>query len=96
LQAQITDITGDDAAMAVLGIGADHRQFQSLFADRTAALENRWVTPLDRLDTQVSDLEQELEALRRHRTNQVAELWAAYRPDYEQYLDTQMPGKGDS
>jgi len=96
LQAQITTITGDDASMAVLGIGADHGQFQSLFADRTAALESRWITPLDSLDTQVNDLEQELETLRRHRTNQVAELWAAYRLDYEQYLDTQTPGKGDS
>ena len=38
LQAQITAISGDDASMAVLGIGADHQGFQSLFADRTTDL----------------------------------------------------------
>jgi len=96
LQAQITTITGDDASMAVLGIGADYRQFQSLFAERAAALETRWVTPLDQLDAEVNDLEQELETLRRHRISQQSELWAAYRPDYEQYLDLQASGKGDS
>ena len=47
VQARISAVTGDDAAMAVLGVGADHDEFRELFAERTAAVEERWVAPLD-------------------------------------------------
>jgi hypothetical protein len=96
LQARISLITGDDASMAVLGIGADHRQLQVHFAERTTALESRWVGPLDRLEAEVSELEQQLESRRRDQASQVAKLWAAYRPKYEQYLAPQMPGEAQS
>jgi serine/threonine protein phosphatase PrpC len=96
LQTQITAIAGDDASMAVLGIGTDHGGFQSLFADRTAALQTRWVNPLDALDMEVSVLERQLDILRRRQDQQAAELWDAYRPDYEHYLESSAPGRNGS
>jgi hypothetical protein len=86
LQQRIAAITGDDAAMAVLGVGADHGEFRQLFAERTAAVEQRWVVPLDELESEVGRAEQAVaEARRRHAAVQMS-LWAAYKPEYERYL----------
>lgn len=86
LQQRITAVTGDDAAMAVLGVGADHEEFRQSFATRTADIEQRCVVPLDELEAQVAQAEQAVaEARRRHATVQTS-LWAAYKPDYERYL----------
>ena len=38
LQAEIAAVTGDDAAMSTLGVGADLKEFQELFAPRVASL----------------------------------------------------------
>ena len=40
LQAEIAAITGDDAAMSALGVGADFKEFQELFAPRVAELRS--------------------------------------------------------
>ena len=86
LQQRIAAITGDDAAMAVLGIGADHGEFRQLFATRTAQIEQRCVVPLDELETEVGRAEQAVaEARSRHAALQTS-LWAAYKPEYERYL----------
>ena len=86
LQQRIAAITGDDAAMAVLGVGADHGEFRQLFATRTAQIEQRCVVPLDELDSEVGRAEQAVaEARRRHAALQTS-LWAAYKPEYERYL----------
>jgi hypothetical protein len=86
LQQRISEITGDDAALAVLGVGADHGQFQQLFASRTAELEERYVIPLDELEAEATRAERvAAEARRRHAAMQTS-LWAAYKPDYERYL----------
>jgi hypothetical protein len=86
LQQRIAVITGDDAAMAVLGVGADHGEFRQLFATRTAQIEQRCVVPLDELDSEVGRAEQAVaEARRRHAALQTS-LWAAYKPEYERYL----------
>lgn len=86
LQQRITAITGDDAAMAVLGVGADHDEFRQLFATRTAEIEQRCVVPLDELASEVGRAEQAVaEARRRHAALQTS-LWAAYKPEYERYL----------
>jgi hypothetical protein len=85
-QQRIAAVTGDDAAMAVLGVGADHREFQKLFVDRTMEIEQRCVNPLDALEAEVGRAEQALtEARRRHAALQTS-LWAAYKPAYEHYL----------
>lgn len=96
LQTQITAISGDDASMAVLGIGADHQGFRALFAARAAALEMRWVRPLNQLAAETREVERQLEGLRRRRTQRTAELWAAYRPGYEQYLTVDELGRDTS
>jgi hypothetical protein len=86
LQQRITSITGDDAAMAVLGVGADHEEFRRLFAARTAELEHRCVVPLDELEAEVGRAEQAVaEARRRHAALQTS-LWENYKPEYERYL----------
>ena len=53
VQAAVSAVTGDDAAMATLGIGADHDGFRRLFEQRTAELERKWITPLDDLDREL-------------------------------------------
>lgn len=86
LQQRIAAITGDDAAMAVLGVGADHEEFRQLSAPRTAEIEQRCVVPLDELESEVGRAEQAVaEARRRHAALQTS-LWAAYKPEYERYL----------
>jgi hypothetical protein len=86
LQQRIAAITGDDAAMAVLGVGTDHGEFRQLFATRTAEIEQRCVVPLDELESEVGRAEQAVaEARRRHAALQTS-LWAAYKPEYERYL----------
>jgi hypothetical protein len=86
LQERIAAVTGDDAAMAVLGIGADHEEFRGLFAARTEDLEQRCIEPLDRLATEARQAEQAAEQAReRHSALQTA-LWSAYKASYEQHL----------
>ena len=83
LQTRITAISGDDASMAVLGIGSDHKGLQTLFVDRATALDNQWVRPLDQLEAERAELEQRLDDLGRRKSQQTVELWDAYRPGYE-------------
>jgi len=93
VQTATSAVTGDDAAMSVLGVGADHEQFRTLFAARTAELEQRWITPLDALDKDVQRRERELADLRTAQRQQQAQSWAAYKPDYERYIAT-ADGRG--
>jgi Protein phosphatase 2C len=93
VQAAVGAVTGDDAALAVLGIGADHDTFRELFARRTAELEARWVTPLDDLDADLREQERKLEELRATRRERQARLWAAYKPGYEAYLGPATTGE---
>lgn len=86
IQAAVSAVTGDDAAMATLGVGADHDGFRALFARRTAELEQRWIGPLDDLDTELREQERKLEELRTTRRQRQAQLWAAYKPGYEEFL----------
>jgi hypothetical protein len=85
VQATVSAVTGDDAAMATLGVGADRDGFQKLFAQRTAELERRWITPLDDLDTELREQERKLTELRAAQRERQAALWAAYKPGYEEY-----------
>jgi hypothetical protein len=89
LQQRITAVTGDDAAMAVLGVGADHDEFRQLFAARTQDLEERCIQPLDRLEDEARRAEQAAaDARHRHAALQTS-LWATYKPVYERYLDSE-------
>jgi serine/threonine protein phosphatase PrpC len=86
IQAAVSAVTGDDAAMATLGVGADHDGFRTLFARRTAELEQQWIGPLDGLDTELQEQERRLDELRATRRQRQAQLWAAYKPGYEEFL----------
>jgi serine/threonine protein phosphatase PrpC len=91
LEARVTAITGDDAAIALLGLGADLDGFKKLFKDRTKEVGRRYIDPLDELEGQISRAEQELAGLRARRVELGAELWGAYKPDYERHLATELP-----
>ncbi len=93
LQERISAFTGDDASMAVLGIGADLDGFRESFADRTARLDEEVVSPLDEISRGITHLEVQLRALQLQHTQTAARLWAAYQPDYQRYLpDTAIIG----
>jgi serine/threonine protein phosphatase PrpC len=91
LEAKVTAITGDDAALALLGLGADLDGFKQLFRDRTAGLQRHYIDPLEELDGQVHRAEQELAGLRARRVELGGELWGAYKGSYEQYLAVPEP-----
>lgn len=86
LQEEIMAVTGDDAAMAVLGVGSDHQGFQRSFGERASLLDERWVAPIDALATDIERAEHVLDDARRRQVARTAELWGAYKTDYERYL----------
>ena len=91
LEAEVTAITGDDAAIALLGLGADLDGFKKLFKDRAEEVGHRYIDPLDELDGQVHQAEQQLAGLRVRRVELGAELWATYKGGYERYLAVPQP-----
>jgi hypothetical protein len=86
LQQRVGEITGDDASMAVLGVGADHEEFRRLFASRTTDLEQRCIAPLAELEGQVRRAEQLAAETRRRQAELQTTLWGQYKPGYERYL----------
>ena len=86
LQEEISAITGDDAAMAVLGIGADFTEFKDLFAPRLDELAQDVIAPLDELRGAITRAEQELEALRSRQVSEMGSMWHRYKDGYERYL----------
>jgi serine/threonine protein phosphatase PrpC len=91
LEGAVTAITGDDAALALLGRGGDLNGFKKLFKDRTVEVERRYIDPLDQLDGQISRAEQELAGLRGRRVEVGKQLWAVYKPSYERHLAVPQP-----
>jgi serine/threonine protein phosphatase PrpC len=86
LQRDITAVTGDDAAMSLLGIGAQFRRFQKLFAPRVEELERQFIGPLEERARAVADAERQLTALRQRQEDITAEIWGRYKPGYERFL----------
>jgi serine/threonine protein phosphatase PrpC len=86
LQAEIAAVTGDDAAMSMLGVGADFKEFQKLFAPRVAELASDVIEPLNQLDDNVARVEQELQELRSRQLDETTQRWNRYKAGYEQYL----------
>jgi serine/threonine protein phosphatase PrpC len=79
VQSAVSAVTGDDAAMAVLGIGADFGGFQRLLAERAAEVERRFIRPLDAAQEQLRALQQQLESTRMEVQARQASLWATTR-----------------
>jgi serine/threonine protein phosphatase PrpC len=86
LQAEIAAVTGDDAAMSTLGVGADLQDFQKLFAPRVAELASDFIEPLDELSDAVTRAEHELRALQSRQLDEMTERWNRYKSEYERYL----------
>jgi serine/threonine protein phosphatase PrpC len=86
LQAEIAAVTGDDAAMSTLGVGADLEEFQKLFAPRVAELASDFIEPLDELSDAVTRAEHELRALQSRQLDEMTERWNRYKSEYERYL----------
>jgi serine/threonine protein phosphatase PrpC len=86
LQAEIAAVTGDDAAMSMLGVGADLKEFQKLFAPRVGQLASDFIEPLDELNDAVARAEQELRALQSRQLDEMTERWSRYKSEYERYL----------
>ncbi len=89
LQAEIAAVTGDDAAMSVLGVGAGFKEFQKLFEPRVSELARDFIAPLDELTNAITRAEQELEALRSRQLGETTEMWNRYKHEYERYLRPQ-------
>jgi serine/threonine protein phosphatase PrpC len=86
LQAEIAAVTGDDAAMSMLGVGADLQEFQKLFAPRVGQLSSDFIEPLDELSDAVTRAELELRALQSRQLDEMTETWSRYKSEYERYL----------
>jgi serine/threonine protein phosphatase PrpC len=86
LQSEIAAVTGDDAAMSTLGVGADLTEFQKLFAPRVGELASNFIGPLDELSDAATRAEQELRELQSRQLDEMTERWNRYKLDYERYL----------
>lgn len=91
VQESIRAITGDDASMAVLGVGTDHNGFRAGFSDRLDVVTSQWVEPLDRMAAETDLMEVQLQAARERLTEQTAESWARYKVDYQRLLGEPAP-----
>ena len=99
IQDQVAAVTGDDAAMALMAVGADLAALKDTYRPRAATLEEQFILPIDELDRSVRRAEQELASLRQRQLDETERLWTAYRTGYEHYLharqdddDTTHPG----
>ena len=95
LQTEIATVTGDDAAMSTLGVGADFKEFQRLFAPRVAELASDVIAPLDQLRATVARVEQELHELRLRQLDETTDKWNQYKTGYERYLRPEPLMEGD-
>jgi serine/threonine protein phosphatase PrpC len=86
VQREISAVTGDDAAMAVMAVGADLADLRARYAPRVAVLEEQFTAPIDELGRSVERAEQELQRLRQRQLDETQQMWARYKPGYERYL----------
>lgn len=86
IQTDVAAVTGDDAAMSVVSVGADMNELRSLFAPRLTELETQFTGPVDEMGRSVQRAEDELDAQRRRQLAETQQLWARYQPNYERYL----------
>jgi serine/threonine protein phosphatase PrpC len=85
ISARIAAVTGDDAAMGVVGVGADRAALRSILDRRTNTLENHWIRPLDILAADRNRLQLELELLQTQTADLESELWTEYKAGYERF-----------
>lgn len=86
LQQRIGIVTGDDASMAAIVVGAELAAFRDLLAPRLAEATEQYTAPLDELTDRVAEAERALATLQARRTADAAERWSRYRDGYERLL----------
>jgi serine/threonine protein phosphatase PrpC len=91
IQSDVAAVTGDDAAMAVVSVGASLDDLQHMYAARVGELEEQFTTPIDELGRAVARAEDELKATQQRQLEETQQLWAHYRPRYERYMRTGLP-----
>jgi len=96
IQDKIAAVTGDDAAMSLMGVGADLDELKDLYRPRLGELESRFTAPIDELSRSVERAERELEQQREHQTKETANLWERYKTGYERYLHRSEPGAAEA
>jgi len=95
IQQEISAVTGDDAAMAVMAVGADLDELRTLYAPRVAQLHEQFTTPIDALARDIQHAEDQLALLRQRQLDQTQQLWDSYQPGYEQYLHPNLEPDAD-
>jgi hypothetical protein len=91
VQQEISAITGDDAAMSVMAVGADLNELRSLYAPRVAELKEQFTQPIDELGEAVRLAEQQLVEARQRQLDETQQLWSRYQKGYERYLHAPVP-----
>lgn len=86
IQDAIIPVTGDDAAMAVIAVGADLDELKVLYGPRIAELAADYTGPIDDLGRAVENAELELQRLRQRQLDDIEKLWVRYKSGYERYL----------
>jgi serine/threonine protein phosphatase PrpC len=96
LQSAISAVTGDDASMAVVAPGAGLPDLQAIFAGRLQALEQQFLRPLDASASEMEQLAAELENARGRHARIAADLWTAYKSEYNRFLPSAAFGGGSA
>ncbi len=86
VQDDVAAVAGDDAAMALIAVGADMDELKVLYGPRLAELDDQFTGPIDEVSRSVQQAEHELAALRQRQLDDTQRLWSRYQPDYERYL----------
>lgn len=94
VQEAVGAVTGDDASMATVAVGATLPELQRLFAPRLAEVVEQYVAPMDRLLGEVRRATDALAALEQERAEDTRARWLRYREGYETVL--QHPGEPDA
>jgi hypothetical protein len=83
--------------MSMLGVGADFKEFQKLFAPRVAELASEFIEPLDEVNDAVTRAEHELDALRSRLISDMTDKWNRYKSAYERCLRPEaLPAEDES
>lgn len=93
VQSAVTAVAGDDASMALAAIGGGFTGIRDAFRGRTKWLAKKVVGPLDAMQDRAGKLARELDKVKTGRARLRAQLWAAYKRDYERYLDAGMAAR---
>ena len=96
VQRDIAAVTGDDAAMSVMAVGAGLDELRSLYAPRVAELKEQFTQPIDELGEAARLAEQQLIEVRQRQLDETQRLWARYQTGYERYLRAPAPASDAS